>query len=224
MITRASAWDITAGFVKLFYNKQPSNAVLSSLLKAFCDILELGYNSKMIAKEIRNAFTENRKFSIQKFCNKYTGEDRNLLKQKKLHVMPWLNNILPPSKTIDDIEQGVYRHIYEARRFYAEPIASLEVDDIVQLVYDKLIIDEKEYNPKRLKGIIHHLIGKYDVEIVLFIIYVAMGEQIENRTPITFNKLEDLYSIAKDSYEEALNYRLTEEVFYVVPKERMLFD
>ena len=102
-----------------------------------------------------------------------------------------------------DIEKGTMTS--SEVEFYLEPVASYTMNDLLQYFYSKGMADTQEYNPKRMMGMFKHLIDKYGLDKLLFMIEGATRMYEAEHKTFSVNDFESYNSTASQYLEEIKN-------------------
>ena len=216
-LVRGSVYDLTALYIKLIVKHETNQSMV--ILKRFAEILNNGYTFQAILKDILIAFKNNTDFPFGKYNKKI---DCNLIKKgvmyyhKELKIM----NSLPMIE--HDIDKGTLTS--SQVEFFVEPVASYTMDDLLKYFYSKGMADKVEYNPKRMSGMFKHMIGKYGLDKLLFMIEAAARMFNAEHKVFTLSDFDSYSSTASQYLEEIQNNCKFSGGDKYVPKRRMLFS
>ena len=192
---------------------------MQDLIKEFCRILDNGYTYQMIHKEILNAFHSNIIFPFYKFKKPIEG---NLLKQGTMyyHKQLKLMNSLPVIN--HDIDSGTMTS--NKVEFYVEPVASYTMDDLLKYFYSKGMADTQEFNYKRMAGMFKHMIDKYGLDKLLFMIEGAARMFDAEQKVFSLTDFDSYNSTASQYLEEIKNNCKYSGGEHYVCRKRVLFS
>lgn len=172
-----------------------------ALITCLSQILDNGYTYENVHKEILKSFHSNSLFPFAKF--KKPRNDGNLLKQGTMyyHKQLKLMNSLPVIN--HDIDKGTMTS--EKVEYYLEPVASYTIDDLLAYFYSKNMADTQEYNPKRMAGMFKHMIEKYGLDKLLFMIEGAARMYESEHKIFSLSDFDSYSSTASQYLEEIKN-------------------
>ena len=172
------------------------------MIPKFCNILDKGYTYNELRLDIINTVRKQIIFSFDKY-NKPKKENCNLLKQGIMyyHKELKLMNSLPIVK--HDINNGTITN--NKIEYYLEPVASYTIEDLLKYFYSKNMTDVKEYNYKRMSGILNHIVNKYGVDKTLFMIEHSARLYETEHKMFSLSSFESYNSIASQYLEEIKN-------------------
>ena len=102
-----------------------------------------------------------------------------------------------------DIDKGTMTS--EKVEYYLEPVASYTIDDLLKYFYSKNMADIQEYNPKRMAGMFKHMIDKYGLDKLLFMIEGAARMYESEHKVFTLVEFDSYSSTASQYLEEIKN-------------------
>lgn len=213
-------YDLVALYIKLIIKHPIPKEESVNLLKTFAKILNNGYTFQFILKEILITFRNQSSFPFAKFNRVVEG---NLIQQgvmyyhKELKIM----NSLP--SVIHDIDKGTLTSSSEAE-FFVEPVASYTIEDLLKYFYSKGMADTTEFNPKRMTGMFKHMVDKYGLDKLLFMIEAAARMFNAEQKVFTLSDFDSYSSTASSYLEEIRNSCKYSGGENYVPKRRMLFS
>lgn len=218
MLVRGSVYDLAAMYIRLIIKQDISDKV--SIIKRFAEILDNGYTFNIILKDILTAFYHDRDLDFNKY-KKPCG--LNLVKQgvmyyhKELKIM----NSLPV--VVHDIDAGTLTSA-SSTEFYVEPVASYTIEDLLNYFYSKNMADVVEFNAKRMTGLFTHMIEKYGLDKLLFMIEAAARMYDAEYKVFTLSDFDSYSSTASHYLEEIRNNCTFSGENKYVPKRRVLFN
>lgn len=212
-------FDLAAMYIVLIEKEQLTEYNQKELITSLSQILNNGYTYQDVLQEILKTFHNNTLFPFQKFkkpCNK------NLLKQGVMyyHKELKLMNSLPVIN--HDIDRGTMTS--EKVEYYLEPVASYTMDDLLQYFYSKGMADTQEYNPKRMAGIFKHMIEKYNLDKLLFMIEGAARMYESEHKIFSLSDFDSYSSTASQYLEEIKNNCKYSGGDKYVTRKRVLFN
>lgn len=205
-------------YIRLIIKQDISDKV--SIIKRFAEILDNGYTFNIILKDILTAFYHDRDLDFNKY-KKPCG--LNLVKQgvmyyhKELKIM----NSLPV--VVHDIDAGTLTSA-SSTEFYVEPVASYTIEDLLNYFYSKNMADVVEFNAKRMTGLFTHMIEKYGLDKLLFMIEAAARMYDAEYKVFTLSDFDSYSSTASHYLEEIRNNCTFSGENKYVPKRRVLFN
>lgn len=107
--------------------------------------------------------------------------------------------------------------------YWIEPKASYTLDDLTAYFYSKNIVDQQEYFPKRVKGMLNNYVARYGIDVTLFMIEHAARVIDGHGTTFTMSTFDTYRSIAMHYLEEIRNNCVYSGGDEYVPRKRMLF-
>ena len=200
---------------------KPNNNRQKEIISFLCSYLDNGYTYEELYNDILKTFYNNNQFPHYKY-SKQCNRDGNLVKQgimyyhKELKIM----NSLPVIN--HDIDNGTMTS--SKVEYYLEEVASYTIDDLLKYFYSKNMADINEYNPKRMYGMFKHLINKYGLDKVLFMIEGAARMYESEHKVFTLNDFESYNSIASRYLEEIQNNCKYSGGDQYVVRKRKLFN
>ena len=219
LVNKGSVFDLAAMYIVLIEKKPLNSNNQKALLKELAKILDNGYSYQEIRKEILKVFHSNALFPFHKYQKqKYDG---NLVKQCVMyyHKELKLMNSLPVIN--HDIDKGTMTS--NQVEYYLEPVASYTMNDLLQYFYSKGMADTQEYNAKRMTGIFKHMIEKYGLDKLLFMIEGAARMYESEHKIFSLSDFDSYSSIASRYLEEIKNNCKYSGGDTYVARKRMLF-
>lgn len=200
LVKKGSVFDLAAMYIVLI-ERQPLNPnnqkeLITELIKA----LDNGYTYQDIRKDILNSFHNDTLFPFYKYKKQINA---NLVKQGVMyyHKELKLMNSLPVIN--HDIDSGTMTS--NKVEYYLEPVASYTMDDLLKYFYSKDMADIQEYNPKRMAGIFKHMIDKYTLDKLLFMIEAAARMYQAEHKIFSLADFDSYSSTASQYLEEIKN-------------------
>ena len=189
-------------YIVLIEQYKPDNNRQKEIISLFCSYLDKGYTYEELYNDILKAFYNSNPFPHYKYA-KPCDHDGNLIKQGVMyyHKQLKLMNSLPVVN--HDIDSGTMTS--SKVEYFLEEVASYTIDDLLKYFYSKNMADTNEYNYKRMYGMFKHLIGKYGIDKVLFMIEGAARMFEAEHKVFTLNDFESYSSIASQYLEEIQN-------------------
>lgn len=202
LVNKGSVYDLATMYIMLTKNKNSNNQEANMIISKFCNILDKGYTYNELRLDIINTVRKRIIFSFDKY-NKPKKENCNLLKQGIMyyHKELKLMNSLPIVK--HDINNGTITN--NKIEYYLEPVASYTIEDLLKYFYSKNMTDVKEYNYKRMSGILNHIVNKYGVDKTLFMIEHSARLYETEHKMFSLSSFESYNSIASQYLEEIKN-------------------
>lgn len=108
--------------------------------------------------------------------------------------------------------------------YYLEPVASYTLDDLLKYFYSKGMADPVEYNYKRMHGMFKHMIDKYGLDKVLFMIEGAARMYESEQKVFTLQDFDSYSSTASGYLEEIKNNCKYSGGDQYVHRRRVLFN
>ena len=140
----------------------------AALLNNLASALGNGHTYQDIMKDIVNTFHKGFQFSFAKYSKIVQF---NLIKQGVVYYHKELKLINDLPVVNHDVDSGTITS--SEVEYYLEPVASYTMQDLLRYFYSKGMTDEKEYNSKRMAGVLKYMIEKYAIDKVLFMIEAA---------------------------------------------------
>ena len=202
LVRRGSALDLAATYVTLIErtaNTKRKNEIIAQM----CKCLDNGYTYE----EIRFALIEHihhwKQFSFNRYSAPNKKQEVNLLKQGTMYYHKELKIISSPPVINHDIDSGTMTS--NTTEFYVEPVASYTINNLLTYFYSKNMADETEYNPKRMAGIFKHMIDKYGLDKLLFMIEGAARMYEAEHKVFSLSDFDSYNSTASQYLEEIKN-------------------
>lgn len=189
-----------------------------SVVRKFACILNNGYTFKVIHKDILTAFNNHKDLDFAKY-NKPCKF--NLVKQGVMYYHKELKIINTLPVIVHDVDAGTLTSA--PVDFYVEPVASYTIEDLLKYFYSKNMADTAEFNPKRMSGLFLHMIDKYGLDKLLFMIEAASRMYDAERKTFTLADFDSYNSTASHYLEEIRNSCAFSGENRYVPKRRVLF-
>jgi hypothetical protein len=218
-LVRGSVYDLVALYIKLIIKHPVQPAESSALLKKFAEILNNGYTFQALLKEILITFKNRSTFPFQKYSRKVEG---NLVTQGVMYYHKQLKIMNSLPSIVHDIDKGTLTS--DNVEFYVEPVASYTMDDLLKYFYSKDMADKQEYNPKRMAGMFKHMIDKYGLDKLLFMIEASARMFAAEHKVFTLSDFDSYSSTASQYLEEIRNSCKYSGGENYVPKRRVLFS
>jgi len=140
----------------------------AALLNNLASALGNGHTYQDIMKDIVNTFHNGSPFSFAKY-NKVI--QLNLIRPGVVYYHKELKLINDLPVVNHDVDSGTITS--SEVEYYLEPVASYTMQDLLTYFYSKGMTDVKEYNAKRMAGVLKYMIDKYAIDKVLFMIEAA---------------------------------------------------
>ena len=220
-LVNGSVYDLAAMYSLLIEGRKllVSNEH-DKLLKALNNILDNGYTYEEIRKEILTAYNTHEMFPFYKF--KSIKQNGNLLKQGVRYYHKELNIMSTLKPVCHDIDSGTITS--QGQDYWIEPRASYTIDNLLDYMYSKGMVNMTDFPRKRLYGLMPHLIEQYGLEIVLFMIEYCARCFDSNHEMFSMRTFNDSRPIAAKYLEEIKNNCAYSGGVDYVPRERMLLD
>lgn len=142
-------------------------------------------------------------FSFNKYAKPNRKQEVNLLKSGTMYYHKELKIISAPPVINHDIDSGTMTS--SKTEFYVEPVASYSINNLLTYFYSKNMADETEYNPKRMTGIFKHMIDKYGLDKLLFMIEGAARMYDAEHKVFSLSDFDSYSSTASQYLEEIKN-------------------
>ena len=172
------------------------------LIAQMAMFLDNGYTYE----ELRNAMIDHIQkrmlFPIYKFATPKKQEG-NLLKHGVMYYHKQLKLMSSLPVINHDIDSGTMTS--SKIEFYLEPVASYTMNDLLSYFYSKNMADTQEYNPKRMAGIFRHMIDKYGLDKLLFMIEGAARMYESEHKIFSLSDFDSYSSTASQYLEEIKN-------------------
>lgn len=218
-LVRGSVYDLTAMYIRLIVKQNVNDKVSMSICKTLADILNNGYTFTMLHKDIMTAFTHHRDLDLAKYKKPCS---LNLIKQGVMYYHKELKIINQLPAVVHDIDAGTLTSV--PTEFYVEPVASYTIEDLLKYFYSRTMADTAEFNPKRMSGLFSHMIDKYGLDKLLFMIEAAARMFDAEHKIFTLADFDSYSSTASHYLEEIKNSCTFSGEDKYVPKRRVLFD
>lgn len=212
---------MAAIYIVLIEKEQPDKQRTNDIINQLCMFLNNGYTYEEIRKAILDSFHSHNPFPHYKYT-KPCKQDGNLLKQGVMyyHKQLKLMNQLPVIN--HDIDSGTMTS--NKVEYYLEPVASYTLDDLLKYFYSKGMADPVEYNYKRMHGMFKHMIDKYGLDKVLFMIEGAARMYESEQKVFTLQDFDSYSSTASGYLEEIKNNCKYSGGDQYVHRRRVLFN
>jgi len=180
----------------------PTEQRKKEIIAQLCMFLDNGYTYEEIRNAMLDDLHKKKPFPAYKFA-KPCKQEGNLLKQGVMyyHKQLKLMNSLPVIH--HDIDSGTMTS--EKIEYYLEPVASYTMNDLLTYFYSKDMADVQEYNPKRMAGMFRHMIEKYGLDKLLFMIEGAARMYEAEHKVFTLTDFDSYSSTASQYLEEIKN-------------------
>lgn len=193
----------------------------NGLMKAIADILDNGYTYEDVRPEIVYAFNHKEMFPFYKFKN--LKQNGNLLKQGVRYYHKQLNIMSQLKPVFHDIDSGTITSQGE-NEYWIEPRASYTAKDLADYIYSKGVVDEVEYPPYRMYGIMKSFVERFGIDTVLYMVEHCVRVHDNDKTVFSMRTFETYNSIARSYLEEVKNNCVYSGGADYVPRKRMLLD
>ena len=191
---------MAAAYIVLIEKQIPGKSKQATLLNGLATALGNGYTYQDIMKDIMNAFHNHSSLSFYKY-DKLT--QKNLIKSGIVYYHKELKLMSALPVVTHDVDSGTITS--SKVDYYLEPVASYTMEDLLKYFYSKGMTDEKEYNPRRMAGILKHMIEKYSLDKVLFMIEAAARMYQSDKKIFSLNDFEGYSQTAKGYLEQIIN-------------------
>lgn len=217
MLVNGSVYDLAALYIKLIVKHDIEDKM--GVVKQFASILDNGYTYEIILRDILNAFYSNTPLNF----NKYSSPcGLNLLKQGVMYYHKELKIINKLPVVVHDIDAGTLTST--PTEFFVEPRASYTLDDLTKYFCSKEMTDMQEYPIKRLQGILKHMVDKYGIDKVLFMIEACSRMFNAEKKWFSISDFDSYNSTASHYIEESRNNCTFSGEMNYVPRKRVLFN
>lgn len=195
-------FDLAATYIVLIEGYEPDINHKKEIISMMCNYLDNGYTYEGIRDAMLSYLHKKQPFPHQKFSTPCKQEG-NLLKQGVMyyHKQLKLMNSLPAIN--HDIDKGTMTS--EEVEYYLEPVASYTMSNLLTYFYSKNMADVQEYNPKRMAGIFRHMIEKYGLDKLLFMIEGAARMYESEYKVFSLSDFDSYSSTASRYLEEIKN-------------------
>ena len=220
LVKKGSVLDLATIYIVLIEKAEPTKERSNYIVSQFCSYLDNGHTYEYLRKAILQAFHNKQPFPHYKY--EKPNKDGNLLKQGTMyyHKQLKLMNTLPVIN--HDIDKGTMTS--EKVEYYLEPVASYTIDDLLQYFYSKNMADVQEFNPKRMAGMFRHMIDKYGLDKLLFMIEGAARMYESEHKVFTLTDFDSYSSTASQYLEEIKNNCKYSGGDHYVFRKRVLFN
>ena len=216
-LVRGSVYDLAAMYIRLIVKQDISDKV--SIVKKFAEVLNNGYTFAIVSKDIMTAFRNHRDLDFTKYRKPCS---LNLVKQGIMYYHKELKIINPLPVVVHDVDAGTLTSA--PIEFFVEPVASYTIEDLLKYFYSRTMADTAEFNPKRMSGLFTHMIDKYGLDKLLFMIEAAARMYDAEHKVFTLTDFDSYSSTASHYLEEIRNSCTFSGEDKYVPKRRVLFD
>ena len=206
-------------YIKLIIKHDISIEDKKSICQKFSEILNNGYTFGILYKDIMTSFEYHRDLDFSKYKKPL---DFNLVKQGVMYYHKELKIINTLPAVIHDIDAGTLTST--PTEFFVEPVASYTIEDLLKYFYSKNMADIAEFNPKRMSGLFKHMIDKYGLDKLLFMIEAAARMYDAEHKIFTLSDFDSYNSTASHYLEEIKNSCTFSGEMTYVPRKRMLFN
>lgn len=190
---------MAAIYIVLIEGQTPTPERQRELIMILCQALDNGYTYAEIRSDILQAFHQHSPLPFYKY-NK-PRQDGNLLKQGTMYYHKELKLLSPLPVITHDIDSGTMTS--SKVDYYLEPVASYTMDDLLDYFYSKQMADTQEFNRKRMYGLFKHMVQKYGLDKLLFMIEGAARMFDAEYKVFTLADF-DSYSSTADQYLEEI--------------------
>jgi hypothetical protein len=194
---------LAATYITLIEKGTPDAKRKQEIIAQLCRFLDKGHTYADIRNAMLDDLHKRRPFPLYQFATPCKKQDVNLLKQGVMyyHKQLKLMNSLPVIN--HDIDSGTMTS--SKVEFYLEPVASYTMSDLLTYFYSKNMADVQEYNPKRMAGMFRHMIDKYGLDKLLFMIEGAARMYESEQKVFTLTDFDAYSSTASQYLEEIKN-------------------
>lgn len=194
--------DLAATYIGLIERVKPDIKRQNEIISQLSTFLDNGYTYEELQKAMLDSLHKKIQFPLYKFT-KPRKQDGNLLKQGTMyyHKQLKLMNSLPAINY--DIDRGTMTS--EKVEYYLEPVASYTMHDLLQYFYSKEMADVQEFSYNRMNGFFKHLVEKYGIDKVLFMIEGAARMYESEHKVFSVSDFESYSSTASQYLEEIKN-------------------
>lgn len=212
---------MAATYIVLIEKCEPTDQRKQEIISQLCMFLDNGYTYEEIRKAMLDDLHKRKPFPAYKFATP-CKQDGNLLKQGVMyyHKQLKLMNSLPVVN--HDIDSGTMTS--EKVEYYLEPVASYTINDLLTYFYSKNMADMQEYNPKRMAGMFKHMIEKYGLDKLLFMIEGAARMYESEHKVFSLSDFDSYSSTASQYLEEIKNNCVYSGGNKYVFRKRVLFS
>lgn len=167
-----------------------------------CRFLNNGYTYEELRGAMLDHIHKRNPFPAYKFATPKQQEG-NLLKQGVMYYHKQLKLMSELPVINHDIDSGTMTS--SKVDFYLEPVASYTMNDLLTYFYSKNMSDVQEYNPKRMAGMFKHMIEKYGLDKLLFMIEGAARMYESENKVFSLSDFDSYSSTASQYLEEIKN-------------------
>lgn len=210
-------YDLAAVYIRLILKRDITDKV--SVIKKFAEILNNGYTFTMLLKDILLTFHNHRDFDFNRYKKPCS---LNLIKQGVMYYHKELKIINTLPVVVHDVDAGTLTST--PTEFFVEPVASYTIEDLLKYFYSRTMADTAEFNTKRMSALFKHMIDKYGLDKLLFMIEAAARMYDSEHKVFTLADFDSYNSIATHYLEEIKNSCVFSGEDRYVPKRRVLFD
>ena len=202
LVKKGSILDLAATYIALIEKNKPDAKRQKEIISQLGMFLDNGYTYEELQKAMLDDLHKRTPFPFYKFA-KPCKQNGNLLKQGTMyyHKQLKLMNSLPAINC--DIDKGTMTS--EEVEYYLEPVASYTMHELLQYFYSKEMADTQEYSYNRMSGYFKHMIEKYGLDKVLFMIEGAARMYDAEHKAFSLNDFESYNSTANQYLEEIKN-------------------
>lgn len=202
LVKKGSVFDLAATYIVLIEGCEPDAKHKNEIISLMYKYLDNGYTYEGIRDAMLKFLHKKQPFPHQKFSTP-CKQSENILKQGVMyyHKQLKLMNSLPVIN--HDIDKGTMTS--EKVEYYLEPVASYTMNDLLTYFYSKDMADVQEYNPKRMAGIFKHMIEKYGLDKLLFMIEGAARMYESEHKVFSLSDFDSYSSTASQYLEEIKN-------------------
>ena len=223
---KTSIYDLGFMFFEKFYNGQSPTA--EEKKQAIYNLKQIA--SKVTAGSVMQVLarwkSENKVIDIQSILQipyaQAKDTEPNLLTTDRFYLHPELRVTSNPPVIEVNIDSGeMIRHV---EPYYLEMAYSYSPSELMNYYLSKEILIPKNYDRKRFEGAFRHLLSKYDIEVILFMIDRAYDEvtSFDKGSLTTPFEIEEHYAGALHAITQCLSQAKEEDGDQIVKKERVL--
>lgn len=196
-----SVYDIAYDYIKI--NCQEADDKLKKeIIKTIAEVLDNGTNGDELYKRIKNGKVNTVEHSRYIKSLKSSG---NLIKSGKMLYHNELRIVPEAPMVYFDIDSGEMKK--KKQDYFLEIRANYTLDDLVSYIKRKEFLAGCCDNDARVKGALKYLLGKYDVDFLLFLIDTA-----NDILSVKLRHMRNILDIVEYEVEANENYkrRITE--------------
>lgn len=224
---KISVYELAFVYTQYYVGPSITPDLKKQIMSAFQMALDFGATADTLMAEMDIRHGRGQMIHINEIQRLVMGkglseEFRNILIGKQFHLHPELRITTGPPIRHVDLEKGVIENV-STEDYFLEMVASYTLNDLFNYYISKKAISPPNVERKRTIGSIKHLLGKYSLETVLFMIDAAEYDIIAyDRKPIMVAVgISDYFTEAMAMRDNCLT-QAKEAGDKVVPKKRML--